>query len=61
MPIEIVNKLKGWNTHSEKATSPFYDRRFTIAMLLMCVSTDDLANHNLNATVKDFIYGMYHC
>lgn len=34
-----------------------YDKQMTIALLLVCVSRNDLATHNVDANVKELISG----
>lgn len=57
VPSKVVDKLKRWNTHPEKATED-YDKRATIALLLVCVEPDDLVKNNVSQKAKDLINGM---
>lgn len=45
-----------WNEQEEKMT-PEYDSRIVVALLLVCVKSDDLSNGMVNDDVKDFICG----
>lgn len=58
VPIKVINALKEWNSPST-ISSIEYDKRATIALLLMCVSSEDLANDKVSDDVKNFISGKY--
>lgn len=58
VPNKVINALKEWNSLCKSSIE--FDKRATIALLLMCVSSEDLANENVNDEVKDFILGK-HC
>lgn len=58
IPNKVINVLKGWN-QNESSSGPDYDKRVTVALLLVCVDTADLVNHKVNDDVKKFIAGKH--
>lgn len=58
VPTKVINALKGWNSSSFKSSVEF-DKRATIALLLMCEASEDLANEKVSDEVGDFILGEY--
>lgn len=56
IPNKVINVLKGWN-QNESTLGTDYDKRITVALLLVCVDTADLVNHKVNDDVKKFIAG----
>lgn len=56
IPFKVIDKLKDWNTHTDKANEE-YDRKLISALLLMCCSSNDLANYQVNNDVREFISG----
>lgn len=59
IPMHIIEKFKDWNTDPDKSKSPQYDKRYINALLLMCVSAENLARHNITDKVKDFMNGTF--
>lgn len=57
LPSQFINTLKFWNTNAGKSGAE-YDKRIVIALLLILVKPQDLADHKVNDDVKNFIYGM---
>lgn len=58
IPFKVIEKLTEWNTRSENDNQK-YDKKVVVALLLMCVTFDDLALHNVKQEIKDFIFGKY--
>lgn len=58
IPYRVIEVMNDWNIRPEKATYEF-DKKFVAALLLMCVSSDDLAKHAVNQEKKDFIFGNF--
>lgn len=58
VPSKFINALIEWNAPAT-IKSAEYDKRVTIALLLMCVTAEDLANGKINDEVKNFIFGKY--
>lgn len=55
IPVKVVDTFKAWNT--QKPGEEEYDKRMTIALLLMYVSPVDLAAHSVDIKIKEFISG----
>lgn len=52
----MIDTLKGWNSNHEKLNAE-YDKRVTVALLLICVTPDEISTFSVSADVKDLIEG----
>lgn len=59
IPKKVINILKEWNQQKD-TMGRNYDRRVTFALLYVCISGDDLAEHKVNDDVKNLIIGEFH-
>lgn len=55
IPKRVIETFHEYNTIL--AANEKYDQRLTIALLLLCVSTDELATHTVDPDIKKFISG----
>lgn len=55
IPKRVIETFREYNTIFPASES--YDQRMTVALLLMCVSTNDLATHTVDPDIKEFISG----
>lgn len=57
VPNKVIDTLKEWNEQESKLT-PEYDKRVTVALLLVCVTSDDLVKGNVDEPTKELIQGV---
>lgn len=56
IPKKVIDTLKGWNQQKD-TIGPNYDKRMTFALLLVCVTGEDLAEYKVNNDVRNLIKG----
>lgn len=59
IPKKVIEVLNEWNTCEDLAQDRKYDQRTINALLLVCVSAEDLAKHIVGDDVKNLLKGMY--
>lgn len=57
MPNKVIDTFFEWNTDSDQFGGTEYDKKMTVALLLLTTTQDDLVHFNVNQNVKDFIQG----
>lgn len=53
IPYKVIDALKDWNLNKPFDTS--YDRRVTVALLLVCAPFDTILSQNVSKDAKNFI------
>lgn len=58
IPKRVIDTLTEWNQQKDKS-GPDYDKRVISALLLVCVTEDDLAKHNVSKDIRNLIIGKF--